>query len=331
MDKTRPQKLKLGIFVIFGILLLLTAVYFIGNQENLFGKNFIINANFKNASGLQKGGNVRYSGLDIGTVKNIEMINDTVIKVEMTIQNKMKSHIRTNAIASIGSDGIVGNTMVNIVPGKGNAPNVQSGDQIQTDSKSTTLEMLNTLSTSNENVAKLSENLVKITSSLEKGDGTLGALLKDSILSVNLQQTIATLNKASFEANNTIANLNNLVHQMNVKTSVAGVMLNDSISGIKIKNLFTNLETSSQKIDTMTTNLKAMSSKLNGKDNIINYLATDTILVKQVKDMMQNADQSIERFNANMEALKHNFLFRGYFKKQAKLKAKAAKEDKRQN
>lgn len=331
MDKSTLQKLKLGIFVSFGIILLLAATYFIGNQENLFGKTFTIYANFKNASGLQKGDNVRYSGLNIGTVKDIEMINDTVIKVDMTIQNKMKSHIRTNAIASIGSDGIVGNTMVNIFPGKGDAPNVQSGEQIQTDSKVSTQEMLNTLSTSNENVAKFSENLVKITASLDNGDGTLGALLKDSIMSDNLQQAFANLNKVSASADKTIATLNNLVQQMNVKTSVAGVLLNDSVSGLETKILFSNLEASSRKIESITTNLDDIASKLQEKDNIVNYIATDTTLVNQVKDMMQNADQAIERFNDNMEALEHNFLLRGYFRKQEKLKEKSEKENKKSN
>ncbi|GGG49349.1 MlaD family protein [Bizionia arctica] len=326
MEKTSPQKLKLGIFVVSGILLLLIGTYLIGNQENLFSKTFSISSNFKNASGLQKGANVRYSGLNIGTVKDIEMINDTLIRVDMTLQDKMKTLIKTNALASIGSDGIVGSTLVNIIPGKGNAPYVVDGGTIDADSQATTQEMLSTLSTTNLNAAKLSENLVKITGSLDKGDGTLGALLKDSVMSVNLQQTFANLNKASASADKTITALNNLVQQMNLKTSVAGVMLNDEDSGAKVKNVVANLETSSQKIETMSTNLDALVSKFDDKDNILNYVASDTTLVNQVKDMAKNADQAIGRFNDNMEALEHNFLFRGYFKKQEKLKTKASVE-----
>lgn len=331
MDKTTPQKLKLGIFVIFAIILLLSGTYLIGNQENLFGKTFTIYANFKNASGLKKGDNVRFSGLNIGTVNQIEMINDTVIKVDMTIQNQMKNFIKSNAIASIGSDGIVGSTIINIVPGKGNAPNIQTNKQIQTNNKVSTQEMLTTLNGTNNNIEKLSKNLLKITTSLNNGYGTLGALLKDSIMSVSLQQTFTNLNNASSEANKTIATLNRLVKHINVKTSVAGVLLNDSDSGEKVKNLVTNLEAASQKFETITTDLGGLTSKLNGKDNIINYLATDTVLVKQVKDMMKNADQSIERFNDNMEALEHNFFFKGYFKKQQKLKDKAAKNKNKGN
>jgi len=118
MKKTTSEKLKLGVFVILGLILFVTGIYFIGQKQNLFGKMITISANFNNVSGLQHGNNVRYSGINVGTVKSITMVNDSTIKIDMNIEEKMVKHIKKDAIATIGTDGLVGNMIVNIIPGK---------------------------------------------------------------------------------------------------------------------------------------------------------------------------------------------------------------------
>ncbi|HKL89891.1 MAG TPA: MlaD family protein, partial [Allomuricauda sp.] len=102
-SKTSSENIRLGIFVVVGTLLLLIAAYLIGNRQNMFVKNFTLSAVFKNVNGLQNGNNVRFSGINIGTVNRIEMMNDTTIYVYMTIEDKMRNHIKKNAIATIGS------------------------------------------------------------------------------------------------------------------------------------------------------------------------------------------------------------------------------------
>ena len=81
MEKTIGEKLKLGIFSIVGLLILVGAIYFIGSRQNMFAKTFIINSNFNNVNGLQLGNNVRYSGINVGSVKTISIVNDSTISV----------------------------------------------------------------------------------------------------------------------------------------------------------------------------------------------------------------------------------------------------------
>ena len=131
MEKTANQKIKLGLFVVIGTILFVSVIYFMGNKQNLFGNTITIKAIFGNVNGLQKGNNVRFAGIDIGTVNEIEMINDSSIVVNMVIKKKMINHIKKNAIATINSDGLVGNMIVNIIPGKGNALEITEGDVIQ--------------------------------------------------------------------------------------------------------------------------------------------------------------------------------------------------------
>ena len=115
MKNTDSQKLKLGLFVIIGTILFIIAIYLIGQKESMFKKTFTISAFFQNVNGLQKGNNVRYSGIDIGVVSSIDMVNDSVVNVSMKIEEKIIKHIKKNAIATIGSDGLVGNMIVNII------------------------------------------------------------------------------------------------------------------------------------------------------------------------------------------------------------------------
>ena len=155
MEKTASQKIRLGLFVIIGLTLFVLAIYFIGSKQQMFGKTEHLKAVFNNVSGLQLGNNVRYSGINVGTVRDIEIVNDTTIRVDMQIDEAIFSHIKKDAIATIGSDGLVGNVIINIIPGKGNLPAVQPGDIIQSNNRVRTDDMLATLNVTNENAAQL--------------------------------------------------------------------------------------------------------------------------------------------------------------------------------
>ena len=326
MAKTTLENLKLGIFVVIGTVLLVIAAYLIGQRQNMFGRTFTISAVFNNANGLQKGNNVRFSGINVGTVKAIDMVNDTTIKVNMIIDENMLDHIRKDAIATIGSDGLVGSMILNIIPGEGSAPFILEGDELQTYSRIATQDMLSTLNTTNENAAMLTADLLKVTQSLTKGKGTMGRLLNDTLMGADIQQTIANLKEASWNANTTIQKLNNMIQQINFEKSTAGVLFNDTLSGGKMRNIITNLESSSVEIDKMTKNLNVVVDDIKEGKGAINYLANDTLLVNSLETTIKNIEESSIQFNENMEALKHNFLTRGYFRKLEKEKKKELKQ-----
>lgn len=322
MAKTMAQNIKLGIFVVLGTILLVIASYLIGNRQNMFGDTFQLSAIFKNASGLQNGNNVRFSGINVGTVNRIEMINDTTIKVHMIIEEKMRNHIRKDAVAMIGSDGLVGSMLVNIVPNKGHAGLVEPGDQLRSYSKIATQDMLSTLNTTNENAALLTADLLEVTQSLTQGKGTLGRLLNDTVMANDLQQTIVNLKFTSNQANSALSELNGIIKSIDFEQSVAGVLLADSISAQKMRNIMSNLEGTSSSLEKIAKQLDTIASDVTEGKGALHYLTQDTVLVNQLQNTMLNIDEGMERFNENMEALKHNFLTRGYFKKQERKQKK---------
>lgn len=329
MEKTTSQKLRLGLFVIIGLTLFVLAVYFIGDKQKMFGKTNHLKAVFNNVSGLQLGNNVRYSGINVGTVRAIDMVNDSVIQVDMLIDNTIFPHIRKNAIATIGSDGLVGNMIINIIPGKGIEAPVQPGDEIQSLSRIRTDDMLNTLGVTNKNAALLTADLLKITQEINQGKGTVGVLIKNSTLANDFKKTMHYLKITGKETSESVTKLNRLISSLENKNNVIG-FLKDTAVANNMKAVVRNLDQSSSEINKVVSNLNLTIANIKDGKGAINYLSNNPKLVQKIDSTMTNINQASSRLNQNMEALKHNFLFRGYFKKQEKAKLKEQKKEEEQ-
>lgn len=326
MEKTTSQKMNLGIFVVIATLILIFVLYFIGNRQNIFGKTFKISAVFNNVNGLQLGNNVRYSGINVGTVKNINMINDSTICVDMVIEENMLSHLKKNAVAAVGSDGLVGSMIINIVPGKNHSTPLVPGDTIKSYIRITTNDMISTLNTTNENAALLTSDLLKITEAINRGEGTIGMLLKDSILASNIYNTTKNLKSISYNTSKTIIELNKIIDAVNYENSLAAVILSDANSAKKVKSIINNLDKSSYEINKVISNLNETILNIKEGKGTLNYINNDTILVKNIDETVKNIKEGSIRLNENLEALKHNFFLRGYFKKLEKQQKKQKEE-----
>ncbi|MFH6972408.1 MlaD family protein [Flavobacterium petrolei] len=326
MEKTTSQKLRLGLFVIIGLSLFILAVYFIGDKQQMFGKTNQLSAIFNNVSGLQLGNNVRYSGINVGTVSSITMINDTAIKVDMLIDKTIFPHIRKNAIATIGSDGLVGNMIINIIPGKDKATSISPGDEISTLNRIRTDDMLNTLGKTNKNAALLTSDLLKITNEINQGTGTVGLLIKDANLANDLKQTVHYLKITGRGSSESITKINRLISSLENKDNVIGVLKDTAVAN-NLKKIVLNLKQTSTQIDNVVNNLDTTIVNIKNGKGAVNYLSNDPELVRKIDSTMTNVNEASLRLNENLEALKHNFLLRGYFRKQEKAKLKEQKKE----
>lgn len=323
MGKYTSQKLKVGLFVVLGTILLVAALYFVGKRQHLFSKNIQLYAVFTNVSGLQIGNNVRYSGVNVGTVSKIEMVEEGKITVEMSIEEKTAQFIKKDAIASIASDGLVGSMVVNIIPGKNAAAKrVVSGDTIKISTRISMDQMLDTLSKTNENAALLSSDLVKITNKILDGKGSIGALINDTLMIKDIRKSVLDLKNTMSGTSQAIAKVNVIISKINYDQSAAAVLLSDPNSKKQIQNVFTNLEKSSKDINQVTQNLDDYLKEIKTGKGTLNYIAKDPILAKNIDSTVVSVKEAADKLNQNMEALKHNFFFRGYFKKLDKQKKK---------
>ena len=198
MESHTPQfKFRLGLFIIIGIALFVLGIFIIGKQKNLFNPVFGLKANFHNVSGLQVGNTVRFSGINIGTVDNIKIINDSTVRVEMLIKKEVQKFIKTDSQASIGSEGIIGDRVVVISQGYNSDKMVKDGQRIASIEPTETDAIMRSLKTTADNAALASNDIVGIVAKINRGEGTLGRLIQDKSMANNINQTIVNLKKSS--------------------------------------------------------------------------------------------------------------------------------------
>lgn len=331
MDKSLNKVLKLGIFIIVGTILFIAGVYFIGEKQNMFGNTYNIYAVFNNINGLKPGNNVRYSGINVGTVKEIVMVSDTVIVVKIAIVKEITKHIKKDAKCAITSDGLVGSMIINILPGHKSEMNIAKGDTIRSFTRIRTEEMLQTLSVTNENAALLTGELLAITKEISAGKGIVGSMLKDTLLTKDLREIVYHLKITSKASSSTINQLNKILTSIDKKDNLVGMLRDTSVAN-KVKNIITNVEKSSRELDKVIDHLdltihNANQTITNVKDGkgAINYLSNDPSLVTKIDRTIGHLDSTViqinnagAKLNENLEALKNTWLLRKYFKNKEK-------------
>lgn len=193
MKTNTRNHLRLGIFVTLSIFILITGIYFIGSRQQLFGGNIRVHIIFQNISGLQVGNNVRFSGIDVGTVENISQITDSTVLVDILINSKSAKFIRRDAVAMVGSDGLMGSKIIVISAGAGSLPVISDEDFIVSGSPVDFDDILINMKKTSENAALITENLAVITTSISEGKGTIGMLMMDTTFANNLAIAVANI------------------------------------------------------------------------------------------------------------------------------------------
>ena len=197
MKNNISSKIKLGVFIFLGIIVFIVAIYFIGEGQQLFRNTFSLTGVFKDVAGLQAGNNVRLSGVNIGTVKNINIVSDSSVKVEILIDENTRKFIKKDAVAIIGSEGLMGNKVLIINPGTGGKMEIEDNDVIQTIQPISMDDIVNSLNSTIDNTSNITNYLSTITRKIQSGEGTIGRLIMDKSWSQNFDSTFTNLRDGS--------------------------------------------------------------------------------------------------------------------------------------
>jgi phospholipid/cholesterol/gamma-HCH transport system substrate-binding protein len=195
--KTTKFKMRLGLFITGGLLIFVIVVFIIGKQKNLFVPVFRMTTTFYNVSGLQVGNNIRFSGINVGSVEDITILNDSTVQVDMLIEKNVQRFIKTDSEASIGSAGIIGDRILIISQGSNEAPTAKEGLHIESNEPVETDVIMQSLKITAYNAAVVSDQLAEIMTKINSGKGTLGRLIRDSTIAANINQTIVNLRSSS--------------------------------------------------------------------------------------------------------------------------------------
>lgn len=319
-----------GIFIFIGIAIFIIAVLTLGGQQKTFKNSIAVKAVFTDVEGLQKGNNVWFSGVKIGTIKKISFIGNSKVEVDINIEEKSREYIRKDAIAKISSEGFIGNKLIEISGGTPKSAAIEDGDRLIVVETSTTDEMIGTFQANNKNLLDITTDLKVVSKRLTNGEGTVGKLLTDETLMNELSGVMAALQRASANTERLTRTISGYTSKLNNKGTIANELVTDTAVFARLKATSRQLDEVSRTANDVVSNLNNASlhinSGLNNENAPLGMLLRNEEAATDIAGILQNLNMGSKKLDENMEALQHNFLLRGFFKKKAKREEQAKKD-----
>ena len=311
-----------GIFIFLGLAIFIWTVLTLGSQKNTFEKSITVKTFFQNVNGLQKGNNIWFSGVKVGTIENVALIGNGKVEVDMNIDEKSVPYIHKNAKAKLSSDGLIGNKIIEIYGGTSQAPVISSGDVLNNEELLSTDQMMSTLSKNNDNLLAITDNLKIISSKMAEGQGSIGKLLNDETFADELTKTVVTLKNASANLQQLSANVSHYTARLNDSGTLANDLVTDTVIFSKLRSTVSQLKEVADKSNDVISSLQGAANTVNeglkNPNTPAGMLLGDEKTAAGLKTTMQNLQSASVKLNDDLEAVQHNFLLRGFFKKKAK-------------
>ncbi len=319
---TNKRNITVGIFVLLGVIILITGIFVLGGKQKRFVKTVRAIAIFKDVSGLKAGNNVWFSGVKVGTVKGVHFYGNSQVEVDMNIEASSQQYIRKNAGATISSDGLIGNKIVEIFGGSTAAAPIEDNDRLQTREAMSSDQLMATLQENNQNLLRVTTDFKDIVSQIKQGKGTAGAILTDPALANTFRATMTNLQRASEHTNSMSGSIAQFAAKLNAKGGLANELVTDTTVIRRLRVASARLEQASATANTITANLNQATQKLNSSSSPLGVLLNDAETANILKSSLKNLNRGTTLLNEDLEAAQHNFLLRGFFKKKAKEQGK---------
>jgi len=297
MKKEISKKVQVGAFIIIGVLFFTIALFVISSNRNLFSSTFQLNSVFKNVNGLQEGGSVNFAGIRVGIVRKITIKSGTEIIVLMEVDNKVMEFIKKDSKAAIVSEGLIGNKIIEITSGGISSKSISDGDYLESIVPISAEDIFKSLKEIGDKASGLTNDLSEIVGKVNSGEGTLGQLINNKSLYYGVDSTMRGFARYSGEIGGVIGSFKKTI---------------DIISN--------NMDELTKDLRVVTKNISEITDKINSNQSVVGTLLTDTGFANNLKEIVNNAnivtknlEEGSSGFSQNMEALKHNFFFKGYF------------------
>jgi phospholipid/cholesterol/gamma-HCH transport system substrate-binding protein len=310
--KTHP--LRLGIFVFLGMVLTITAIFLIGNKESLFSKTFKVRAFFSSIEGLRIGAPVRLSGIDVGTVKSIEIAADSIGKVEVVfnLEASVKKFIKADATATIETEGLVGNKVITLQTGSPDAPAITDNAAIRGVTPLGFGAIIEETKTTLTYTKDMTKNLAEIIAKVNRGQGSVGKFINSEDLYNHTNSLIVTADKSLSSISNKLDSMSIVVNSL--LTGVESVISN-------VNQVVGNMDKVIANIDNVIYDVNGVINDVRAGKGIVGKLIKDNSsvdsmiagLIANLLVITSSTKSGAEKFAENMEALKHNWLFKSYF------------------
>jgi phospholipid/cholesterol/gamma-HCH transport system substrate-binding protein len=331
----------LGIFVILGTLLFASGVFLIGNRHSVFAKHTELYTEVKNLNGLAKGAKVEVGGFDAGEVTAIGVPQSPSAGFRLTLRvnDEVRGLIRTDSVAMIATEGVVGDKVLMIGAGSSTAPAAapfttlpsrQTSDIADLVHRSTNLVsnasdtmkvVADRLTTTLDAVTSTVNNADDLVVGLKQGRGAIGMLLRDEKTATDIKQAIANARDATSSLNHASAQADALVSDFqsrNLGAKIDGMMgrADAIVSDVQARNFGEKIDQTLARVHSAAHTIDVTTQQV--QTTVSKALAPDS----RGRDAGDNIRESLANVNAasanileDTEALKHGFLFRGFFKR----------------
>ena len=344
----KTSNVGIGLFVIGGMLLFGAGMFLIGDQQQLFAHHSEYYSDFVNLAGLTKGAKVRVAGMDAGAVVSIGVPDSPSagFRVKWRIDSKLRGLVRTDSVATIATEGVVGGTYLAVRAGSPQALSAAAlatipskepteiadmlvrGNTLLADADGMLKEVGGKVNGALDTVTTTVSNVNDVVAGLKEGRGTAGMLLSDDKLAAQIRESVTT----------TTSDVKDIVADVKAGRGPAGMLLRDEAVAGQIRETVKNAQRASTDLGHASQQADALVSDLNSRQipqkasDLVASLNDSARQVNQVvseiakrdpngmsaganiRESLTNANTATANLADDSEALKHNFLLRGFFK-----------------
>lgn len=322
-DRSNRVAVIVGLFVLFGLLILVGGILTIGDLRDTFTRKMAVTAVFDEVGGLKTGDNVWFSGVKVGVVKELQLQDASRVEVGLTIDRDAARFIPDDALARVGSDGLIGNKIVVLYAGTPDGPRITDGKVLGVEDRISTEEMIAMLQENNANLHAITGDLKVLTAQLAAGEGSAGRLLMEDGLYEDLSASAASLRQTAERTPQLVSQMNRFTSKLNQE----GTLPNDLVTD---RETWAKLTASVQDLQKVAEHAGALADKLdqgvNDPGTPLGTMVGDQAAGDDLQTVLANLVESSRLLSEDLEAAQHNLLLRGFFRKKEKAAEKAAKE-----
>jgi phospholipid/cholesterol/gamma-HCH transport system substrate-binding protein len=308
MEKKTKKDITLGIFVVIGLLIFIAVLYYIGSREQLFGSQVKVVATFKNISGLQPGNNVHMSGIKVGTVSDVSIATDSTVNIVMKIEQSASRFIKRDAVATVASDGLMGNKIVSLAEGSAEARSIENMDTILTKEPVSIDDIINTFNETSEQARDLIENLVTVSSRIKNSEGLLGMVISDTTLVTRVEGIIASVDRTSKNAADITGSIEKAARNLNEGDGLLAKLIHDDRMGNNMAQAMDSIMRAGENLASVSRDLKTFTTKLSNEQGVVGKLVNDSIMGENLKETIYNVRKGTENLDQVVSTINESWL-----------------------
>lgn len=301
MENSKKRTIRLGLLVTSGLLVFILAIYYLGVKQNLFTNKMTVLSYLHDAAGLVEGNKIRYAGVNVGTVYSVQIVSDTTVLVEMSIDKKIREFIRKDSKVAIGQEGIMGSKILLIHPGLASSERIEENDTLTSIRALTIDDLLRDAKQVIENSRIVSENLTEITHKINQGEGDLAVLLNEKTITPRIEEISRQLLIVSQSANE-------VIQKINQGEGDLWRLVNDTLITSSAVNLLDDFDQVSLQLTMLLGQAQLFANELNNGNGLAQKLAYDTAMITQVDSTIANLNDGIDEIEKTAQVIRESWL-----------------------